>query len=94
LNRGPDIVVGYSRGYRSSWENPLGEFPREIIVDNDDPWSGDHQNDYRLVPGILLTNQRIILDRPALSDLTVTVLDEFGVSPLPKMIGEDAIAAH
>ena len=94
LERGPDIVVGYSRGYRSSWENPLGEFPPEVIVDNDDPWSGDHQNDYRLVPGILLTNQRITLDRPALSDLTVTVLDEFGVAPLPEMIGKDAIAAH
>ena len=92
LDLGPDIVVGYSRGYRSSWENPLGQFPIEVFVDNDDPWSGDHQNDHRLVPGVLLTNQRIALDAPALQDLTVAVLDEFGVAPLPEMIGEDAIA--
>ena len=92
LDLGPDIVVGYSRGYRSSWENPLGQFPIEMFVDNDDPWSGDHQNDYRLVPGVLLTNQRIALDAPALQDVTIAVLDEFGVARLPEMIGEDAIA--
>ena len=94
LGQGPDIIVGYGRGYRSSWENPLGEFPAEVIVNNDDPWSGDHQNDYRLVPGVLLTNQRITLDEPALHDLTVAVLDEFGVAPLPEMIGEDTIEAR
>ena len=94
LDLGPDLSVGFARGYRSSWESPLGEFTDDVFVDNDDPWSGDHQNDYRLVPGVLLTNQRIILDAPALADLTVAVLDEFGVAPLPEMIGRDTIAAH
>ena len=87
----PDIVVGYSRGYRSSWESPLGEFPREVFGDNDEAWSGDHQNDYRLVPGVLLTNRELALAEPALYDVTVAVLDEFGVPPGPGMIGEDAI---
>ena len=87
----PDIVVGYSRGYRSSWESPLGEFPRGVFGDNDEAWSGDHQNDYRLVPGVLLTNREIALAEPALYDVTVAVLDEFGVPPGPGMIGEDAI---
>ena len=94
LDQGPDIVVGYSRGYRYSWDGPLGEFGPAVIVDNDDEWSGDHTNDYRLVPGVLLTNQRITLDEPALHDLTVTVLDEFGVAPLPEMIGADTIEAR
>ena len=94
LDRGPDLIVGYARGYRTSWESPLGEFPAEVFVDNDDPWSGDHQNDYRLVPGVLLTNRRITLEAPALTDLTVAVLDEFGVAPLPEMIGRDTIAAR
>jgi predicted AlkP superfamily phosphohydrolase/phosphomutase len=88
----PDIIVGYNRGYRSAWESPLGEFPREVFVDNDDPWSGDHSIDYRLVPGVLVTNQRITMERPALYDLTVAVLDEFGVAPLPDMIGRDCLA--
>ena len=88
---GPDLIVGYTRGYRSSWESPLGEFPMDIFVDNEDAWSGDHCIDPRLVPGILITNQRISLDAPGLHDLTVAVLDEFGLSPLPDMIGKDCL---
>ncbi len=92
IDRAPDIVVGYGWGYRSSWQNPLGEFPRQVFVDNIDPWSGDHSMDYRLVPGVLVTNRRITLERPALYDLTVAVLDEFGVAPLPEMVGKDSLA--
>ena len=87
----PDIVVGYDWGYRTSWDSPLGQFPREVFVDNDETWSGDHSIDYRLVPGVFLSNRQITIDDPALYDLTVTVLDEFGVAPLPEMIGEDAL---
>ena len=92
VEHAPDIIVGYSRGYRTTWESVLGEFPREIFIDNTEAWSGDHQNDYRLVPGVLLTNRRIALDEPALYDVTVAVLDEFGIAPLPEMIGKDALA--
>jgi len=90
-DQAPDIIVGYSRGYRTSWESPLGEFHREIFSDNDEVWSGDHQNDYRIVPGVLLTNRRIALEEVSLYDVTVAVLDEFGLPPLPEMVGEDAI---
>lgn len=90
---GPDIIVGFNWGYRSSWESPLGEFPKEIFVDNDEAWSGDHCVDYRVTPGVLLTNQKITLEAPALYDLTVAVLDEYGVPPLEEMIGRDCLAA-
>jgi predicted AlkP superfamily phosphohydrolase/phosphomutase len=88
---GPDLLVGYNRGYRSSWESPLGKFPRELFVDNMNPWSGDHCIDSRHVPGVLLANREITLEAPALYDLTVAVLDEFGVPALPSMIGRDCI---
>jgi predicted AlkP superfamily phosphohydrolase/phosphomutase len=91
LEQAPDIVVGYEWGYRSSWDSPLGQFPQGVFVDNNETWSGDHSIDYRLVPGILLSNRQITLDKPALYDLTVAVLDEFGVAPLPQMIGEDTL---
>ena len=91
LDNAPDIVVGYEWGYRSSWDSPLGQFPHGVLVDNDESWSGDHSIDYRLVPGVLLTNRRVVLAQPALYDLTVAVLDEFGVPPLPEMIGQDAL---
>ena len=90
-NTAPDIVVGYDWGYRTSWDSPLGQFPRDVFVDNDETWSGDHSIDYRLVPGVLLSNRQITIDTPALYDLTVAVLDEFGVAPLPEMIGQDAL---
>ena len=91
IDIGPDIIVGYNRGYRSSWDSPLGEFPKPIFVDNPDPWSGDHLGDYRHVPGVLLTNKKITLDEPALYDLTVAVLDEYGVAKPPEMIGRDCL---
>ncbi|MFQ5740659.1 MAG: alkaline phosphatase family protein, partial [Acidobacteriota bacterium] len=92
LEDAPDIIVGYNYGYRSSWENPLGEFPREIFVDNKEAWSGDHSIDSRFVPGVLVTNQRITLPQPALADLTAAVLDEYKVAKLPEMIGRDCLA--
>ena len=91
LANAPDIVVGYDWGYRTSWDSPLGQFPRDVFVDNDETWSGDHSIDYRLVPGVFLSNRQITIDTPALYDLTVTVLDEFGVPPLPEMVGVDAL---
>jgi len=91
VDSGPDLIIGYNRGYRSSWKSPLGEFPREVFLDNRDPWSGDHSIDYRLVPGVLLSNRKISLDKPALYDLTVGVLDEYGVQKLPVMIGKDCL---
>ncbi|MBI3735297.1 alkaline phosphatase family protein, partial [Candidatus Sumerlaeota bacterium] len=70
VNVGHDAIVGYNYGYRTSWESPLGEFPRDVFVDNKDAWSGDHCIDFAHVPGVLITNQKITLEHPALSDLT------------------------
>jgi len=92
-DQGPDLIVGYNRGYRSSWESPLGEFPRGIFLDNEEPWSGDHCIDSRIVPGTLVTNRRISIENPALYDLTVAVLDEFGIEKTPEMLGSDCLAS-
>lgn len=89
---GPDLIVGYNWGYRSSWESPLGEMTREIFDNNMDAWSGDHCGDNDLVPGVLLTNERITIDDPALYDLTVGVLSLFGIDPLRNMTGRNCLA--
>jgi len=34
---------------------------------------------------------RVALDDPALYDLTVAVLDEYGISKHPEMIGQDCL---
>ena len=52
-SKGPDIVVGYTAGYRASKQSVLGESPAgELIEDNHDAWSGDHCCDPSYVPGV------------------------------------------
>ena len=85
---GPDLIVGYNRGYRAGWQTILGAFPPEEIEDNTNPWSGDHCMDYTLVPGVLLSNRKIAADAPALTDIAPTILAEFGIAKAKGMIGQ------
>lgn len=53
-NNGPDLVVGYNRGYRASKQTVLGAAPDGVLIeDNYEAWSGDHCCDPELVPGVL-----------------------------------------
>jgi predicted AlkP superfamily phosphohydrolase/phosphomutase len=84
---GPDMLVGYNRGYRAGWQTILGSFPAEELEDNSNPWSGDHCMDYTLVPGVLLSNRKIAARAPALTDIAPTILAEFGIDKAQGMIG-------
>lgn len=83
----PDLIVGWAPGYRSSWQTALGAVPALVIEDNKDEWRGDHCIAAERVPGVLITNRPIRHADPRLVDLTVTLLKEFGVPPLPQMRG-------
>jgi predicted AlkP superfamily phosphohydrolase/phosphomutase len=85
---GPDMIVGYARGYRGSWETALGAAPRAILEDNTDVWIGDHCINAEDVPGVLLSNRTLRAERPSLRDLTVTILGMFGVGPGEGMKGK------
>jgi predicted AlkP superfamily phosphohydrolase/phosphomutase len=85
---GPDLLVGYNRGYRAGWKTILGSFPPDEIEDNTNPWSGDHCMDYTLVPGVLLSNRKISADSPALTDIAPTILAEFGIAKPAAMMGK------
>ena len=84
----PDLIIGYNRGYRASWETALGKFPKVVLRDNTEKWSGDHLIEAKLVPGILLSNKQIESAYPALYDIAPTILDEFGIPKQREMIGE------
>lgn len=84
----PDILIGYNRGYRSSWETALGKVPKGLFADNMKKWSGTHLWDYKLVPGIVLSNKKIKKEDPALIDIAPTILAEFGIEKNKDMIGE------
>ena len=84
---GPDLIVGYSRGYRASWNTGLGGFSKEILDDNADAWIADHCINAADVPGVLFTNRKIRVADPALKDLAVSLLALFGVAPETSMTG-------
>jgi len=81
--KAPDLVVAYNRNYRASWDTVLGKYPREILLDNMDPWSGDHSVDASLVPGVFISSMNIASEMPALSDLAPGILGLFG-TPVPQ----------
>lgn len=81
---GPDVIVGYSSGYRASWETALGRTPADLLAVNRKKWSGDHCLCPDVVPGILLANRPLRLRRGAgLEDLTATILAALRV-PVPE----------
>lgn len=79
----PDLIIGYNRGFRASWETILGGFPEEVFADNKDRWSGDHCIDPAFVPAVLLSNKKIRSMKASLPDVTATILDECNI-PLPR----------
>jgi predicted AlkP superfamily phosphohydrolase/phosphomutase len=84
----PDLVVGYNRGFRAGWKTDLGEFTFEVLEPNRELWSGDHCIDYTLVPGVLLSNKRIAMQTPALTDIAPTLLAEYGIAKPKNMVGQ------
>ncbi len=85
----PDLIIGYSRGYRASWSTCLGELDNEVLLDNDSAWGADHCCDSTEVPGILFCNHPIAKQSPSLTDLAPTVLARFGLNKPESMTGSD-----
>ena len=88
----PEILVGYHKGFRHSWDCATGAVSREIFTDNTKSWSGDHCVDPRLVPGVFWCNRKISVSDPNLLDLAPTALDLFGVQAPGYMQGRKLFA--
>jgi predicted AlkP superfamily phosphohydrolase/phosphomutase len=56
---GPDLVVGYSPGYRASAETGLGKWGEGCIEPNRDHWGADHCMSAQAVPGVLFSNHSL-----------------------------------
>ena len=88
----PDLVVGYSRGYRASWATGLGDMPKEVLLDNDSAWSATHLIDPSEVPGVIFSNKPIAAESPALIDVAPAILTEFGLEVPSSMEGKNIFA--
>ncbi len=69
----PDMIIGYHRNWRASWDTILGRYPREVYLDNTDPWSGDHCIDPAFCRGCLFSSRPTGLERPGLEDLAAVI---------------------
>lgn len=76
----PDIIVGYNKGYRASWQTALGKIPDHLLEDNKDAWSGDHCMDPAFLSGVFLCNKKVNLSEYSLSSMSDFILSEFGIS--------------
>jgi predicted AlkP superfamily phosphohydrolase/phosphomutase len=83
----PELMIGYKRGYRHSWDCATGAVSGEVFSDNTKSWSGDHCVDPRLVPGVFWCNRAINTETPNLMDIAPTVLEQFGVEVPGYMMG-------
>ena len=84
----PELIIGFNKGYRASWETAIGQVTGRIFHENTKAWSGDHCIDRSLVPGVLFCNRHIKTKEPRLMDVGPTILDMFGVATPKYMDGK------
>ena len=91
---GPDMVVGYTPGYRASGETGLGQWKEASVELNRDRWGGDHCVAPQAVPGVLFSNQGLAnYPRPSYHDMPMIAIgtnpDAGDLAPPPSLSGED-----
>jgi len=86
----PDLVVGFERGYRVSWQTSLGGIPPEVFEANERRWSADHCSiDPAQVPGVLFSSRPLGSPGARIIDVAPTVLTRLGITPPTDMDGVD-----
>lgn len=83
----PELLVGYTPGYRSSSASVLGATGKTILDLNPWAWSGDHSMAKDLVPGTLFSSRKVSKADPNILDLPVTILEFFGIDRPAQMVG-------
>ncbi len=89
----PEMLVGYTPGYRCANDSILLETGKETIDVNTLAWAGDHSMAVDLVPGSLFISQAIKKADPNILDLPVTILEWFGMEKPPQMVGKSLFKA-
>ncbi len=90
-NNCPDLIVGYNKGYRVSWDSVKGKVNRSVLEDNIKAWSGDHCIDPRIVPGIFFCTKKTKAADPSIMDIAPTALELFGIQVPSHMDGHSLV---
>jgi predicted AlkP superfamily phosphohydrolase/phosphomutase len=83
----PELLVGYTPGYRNASSSVLGATGKPTIDLNPWAWSGDHSMARDLVPGTLLASRPVARTDANILDLPVSILEFFGVPKPQQMVG-------
>jgi predicted AlkP superfamily phosphohydrolase/phosphomutase len=85
-----DLYLGFYPKYRVSWGTSLGGLEEEVIVQNEQKWSGDHVSvDPSEVPGVFISNRKMRGKRiPTVVDLVPTLLNLYGMTLPEHLDGE------
>jgi predicted AlkP superfamily phosphohydrolase/phosphomutase len=94
LKYGPDLVLGYTPGYRGSADSGLGKWQDTVVELNDGHWEADHCIDVQKVPGVLFCNQSLEdFPNPSFRDIPAIVVgkyfDHSNTTPPVVSSGED-----
>jgi predicted AlkP superfamily phosphohydrolase/phosphomutase len=90
----PDLIVGYNVNYGNSDDASLGLIETDILRDNlGGTFNGSHLMVPDVVPGTLMSNRPIAPGDHRLEDVTVELLGQYGIAPLPGMQGH-AVLRH
>jgi predicted AlkP superfamily phosphohydrolase/phosphomutase len=84
-----DLVIGFERGFRVSWQCTLGSLDEPVIAPNRNLWSGDHCSvDPELVAGVLFSSRKLDQSWADVADVCPTIEVELGVTPDPDEDGK------
>jgi predicted AlkP superfamily phosphohydrolase/phosphomutase len=91
---GPDMLVGYTPGYRASAETGLGAWKAAALEPNRDHWGADHCFDPQSVPGVLFYSGDLsAYPAPSYRDIPALAIDaapdSSGAKPPPTLSAED-----
>ena len=90
VDAAPDLIIGYSVGYRVAWDAAVGKCGADIFTPNTNAWSGDHCVHPDLVPGVLFSSIKL-KDDASIIDVGPTTLELLGVARPGYMDGESLL---
>lgn len=76
----PDLILGFYKGTRSSWDSAIGAVTSDVIKKRTYKWSGDHLFDPTEVPGVLLSNKKLGFKDPKITQIMSEVFKILGIS--------------
>jgi len=88
VDKAPDLLVNFERGFRVSWQTAVGGFAEGLLTNNMRRWSGDHIVAPELVPGVFFADRNLIHVEPRITDVAPSILQHLGVPVPPSMEGK------